>query len=140
MFALTTCKRMFLTFSLVAQCMSPTAPRPPWKMDESLPKLYPRRPHTMSLIVAFAGLALALGLVGIYGVLSFLVSKRTREIGIRIALGAQRGDVLWLILKEGAKFSLAGISLGLAGAFVVTRGLASELYGIGPMDPVTYVG
>ncbi len=95
---------------------------------------------TMSLFVTFAGLALVLGIVGIYGVLAFLVSKRTREIGIRIALGAQRGDVLWLILKEGAKFSLAGISLGLAGAFVVTRGLASELYGIGPMDPVTYVG
>jgi putative ABC transport system permease protein len=95
---------------------------------------------TMSLFVTFAGLALVLGIVGIYGVLAFLVSKRTREIGIRIALGAQRGDVLWLILKEGAKFSLAGIGLGLAGAFIVTRGLASELYGIGPMDPVTYVG
>jgi len=93
---------------------------------------------TMSLFVTFAGLALVLGMVGIYGVLAFLVSKRTREIGIRMALGAQRGDVLWLILKEGAKFSLAGISLGLAGAFLVTRGLASELYGIGPMDPVTY--
>ena len=95
---------------------------------------------TMSLFVTFAGLALVLGIVGIYGVLAFLVSKRTREIGIRIALGAQRGDVLWLILKEGAKFSFTGISLGLAGAFVVTRGLASELYGVGPMDPVTYVG
>ena len=95
---------------------------------------------TMSLIVAFAGLALALGLVGIYGVLSFLVSKRTREIGIRIALGAQPHHVLWLVLKEGAKFSLAGIGLGLAGAFLVTRLLASELYGVGPMDPVTYVG
>src|SRR5207245_3320752 len=93
---------------------------------------------TMSLFVTFAGLALVLGMVGIYGVLAFLVSKRTREIGIRMALGAQPGDVLWLILKEGAKFSLAGISLGLAGAFLVTRGLASELYGIGPMDPVTY--
>jgi predicted permease len=95
---------------------------------------------TMSLIVAFAGLALALGLVGIYGVLSFLVSKRTREIGIRIALGAQPHHVLWLVLREGAKFSLAGIGLGLAGAFLVTRLLASELYGVGPMDPVTYVG
>jgi predicted permease len=94
---------------------------------------------TMSLIVAFAGLALALGLVGIYGVLSFLVSKRTREIGIRIALGAQPHHVLWLVLKEGAKFSLAGIGLGLASAFLVTRLLASELYGVGPMDPVTYV-
>jgi len=85
-------------------------------------------------------LALTLGLIGIYGVLSFLVSKRTREIGIRIALGAQRQHVLWLVLKEGAKFSLSGISLGLVGSFAITRWLASELYGVGPMDPVTYVG
>jgi ABC-type antimicrobial peptide transport system permease subunit len=78
--------------------------------------------------------------VGIYGVLSFLVSKRTREIGIRIALGAQHHDVLWLVLKEGAKFSVSGIGLGLVGALVVTRWLASELYGVGPMDPFTYGG
>jgi len=95
---------------------------------------------TTFLFVTFAGLALLLGLVGVYGVLSFLVSKRTREIAIRIALGAQRHHVLWLVLKEGATFSLAGIGFGLAGAFVVTRWLASELYGVGPMDPATYVG
>jgi ABC-type antimicrobial peptide transport system permease subunit len=95
---------------------------------------------TTSLIAAFAGLAVALGLIGIYGVLSFLVSKRTREIGIRIALGARRHHVLYLVLSEGVKFSLLGIGLGLAGAFVVTRWLASELYGVGPMDPLTYVG
>jgi len=95
---------------------------------------------TASLITAFAGLALTLGLIGIYGVLSFLVSKRTREIGIRIALGAQRQHVLWLVLKEGAKFSLTGISLGLVGSFAITHWLSSELYGVGPMDPVTYVG
>jgi predicted permease len=95
---------------------------------------------TTSLIAAFAGLAVALGLIGIYGVLSFLVSKRTREIGIRIALGARRHHVLYLVLREGVKFSLLGIGLGLAGAFVVTRWLASELYGVGPMDPWTYIG
>jgi predicted permease len=95
---------------------------------------------TMSLFVTFAGLALVLGIVGIYGVLSFLVSKRTREIGVRMALGAQRRHVLWLILEEGAKFSLVGIGLGLAGAFVVTRWLASELYGVGPADVLTYAG
>jgi predicted permease len=95
---------------------------------------------TMSLFVTFAGLALALAIIGVYGVLSFLVSKRTREIGIRMALGAQRRDVLWLVMKEGAKFSLTGITLGLAAAFAVTRLLSSELYGISPMDPFTYAG
>jgi predicted permease len=94
---------------------------------------------TTSLFVIFAGLALVLAMVGIYGVLSFLVSKRTREIGIRVALGAQRRDVLWLVMKEGAKFSFTGIALGLAGAVAVTRLLAGELYGVHPIDAVTYV-
>jgi putative ABC transport system permease protein len=93
---------------------------------------------TTILFVAFAALALVLGLIGIYGVLSFLVSRRTREIGIRLALGAQRRDVLWLVMKEGAKFSLIGISLGLASALGITRLLASELYGISPADPATF--
>jgi putative ABC transport system permease protein len=94
---------------------------------------------TTVLFVAFAALALLLGLIGIYGVLSFLVSRRTREIGIRLALGAQRRDVLWLVMKEGAKFSIFGISLGLACALGVTRLLTSELYGVGPADPGTFL-
>jgi putative ABC transport system permease protein len=94
---------------------------------------------TTVLFVAFAALALVLGLIGIYGVLSYLVSKRTREIGIRLALGAQRRDVLWLVMKEGAKFSLFGISLGLACALGLTRLLASELYGVRPADPATFL-
>jgi putative ABC transport system permease protein len=93
---------------------------------------------TTSLFVTFAALALVLGMIGIYGVLAFLVSKRTREIGIRMALGAQRRDVLWLVMKEGGKFSLTGIVLGLAAAFAVTRLLSSELYGVSPVDPFTY--
>ena len=95
---------------------------------------------TTSLFIIFAGLALLLGVIGIYGVLAFLVSRRTREIGIRVALGAQPREVMWLVMKEGAKFSVAGIALGLAGAFVASRLLATELYGVGPLDPVTYVG
>jgi len=94
---------------------------------------------TTVLFVAFAALALVLGLIGIYGVLSYLVSRRTREIGIRLALGAQRRDVLWLVMKEGAKFSLVGISLGLACALGITRLLASELYGISSADPATFI-
>lgn len=94
---------------------------------------------TTVLFVAFAALALALGLIGIYGVLSFLVSRRTREIGIRLALGAQRRDVLWLVMKEGAKFSVIGIALGLTSALAITRILASDLYGIRPADPFTFI-
>jgi putative ABC transport system permease protein len=94
---------------------------------------------TTVLFVAFAALALVLGLIGIYGVLSYLVSKRTREIGIRVALGAQRRDVLWLVMKEGAKFSLFGVSLGLVCALGLTRLLASELYGVSPADPATFL-
>ncbi|MGC1619244.1 MAG: ABC transporter permease [Candidatus Acidiferrum sp.] len=94
---------------------------------------------TTELFVAFAGLALVLGLIGIYGVLSFLVSRRTREIGIRVALGAQRRDVLWLIMKEGVKFSLFGVGLGLVSALGIARLLASELYGVSPADPITFL-
>ena len=68
------------------------------------------------------------------------MSKRTREIGIRFALGAQRCDVVWLVMKEGAKFSLTGIALGIAAAFAGSRLLASQLFGVGPFDPITYVG
>jgi putative ABC transport system permease protein len=95
---------------------------------------------TTSLFVAFAVLALVLGIIGIYGVLSFLVSQRTREIGVRIALGAQPSDVLYLVMKEGARFSFAGIAVGLIGAFLATRLMSSELYGISPLDPMTYLG
>ena len=95
---------------------------------------------TTVLFATFAAVALVLGMIGVYGVLAFLVSKRAREMGIRMALGAQRRDVLLLIMKEGAKFSFAGIVLGLAGAFALTRLLASQLFGVGPMDPVTFLG
>jgi len=107
-------------------------------MDEVISEATLTPASTTSLFVTFAGLALVLGLVGIYGVIAFLVSKRTREIGVRIALGARRRDVLWLVLKEGTKFTVAGIALGLVGACVVTRWLSHELYGVGVVDPLTY--
>ncbi|HKV62666.1 MAG TPA: ABC transporter permease [Candidatus Acidoferrum sp.] len=93
---------------------------------------------TTALMVVFAALALVLGTIGIYGVLSFLVSNRTREIGIRMALGAQRSDVLRSVIGEGAKLTLAGIALGMAGAFAVMRILSGELYGVSSMDPFTF--
>lgn len=91
------------------------------------------------LFVTFAALALTLGIVGVYGVVSFLVSKRIREMGIRLALGAQRGDVLLLVLKEGAKVSFVGIALGMAGAFATSRLLSSELYGVSALDAIAYI-
>jgi ABC-type antimicrobial peptide transport system permease subunit len=89
-------------------------------------------------MVVFAALALVLGTIGIYGVLSFLVSNRTREIGIRMALGAQGGDVLRSVIGEGARLTLAGIALGLAGAFALMRILSGELYGVNATDPLTF--
>ena len=86
-----------------------------------------------------AGLALTLGCIGVYGVLSFLVSRQTRELGIRLALGAQRRDVFWRVIREGAGLCLAGIVLGVAGALAMTQWLSSELYGISPTDPATYI-
>ena len=94
---------------------------------------------TTFLFVTFAMLALVLGIIGIYGVLSFLVSGRTREVGIRLALGAQRRDILWLVMKEGVRFAVIGVSLGLLSAFALSRLLASELYGVSPADPATFL-
>jgi putative ABC transport system permease protein len=94
---------------------------------------------TTSLLASMAALALVLGCVGVYGVLSFLVSRQTRDLGIRFALGAQRRDVFWLVLREGAAICVSGIALGIAAAMAVTRLIASELHGVGPLDPPTYI-
>jgi putative ABC transport system permease protein len=93
---------------------------------------------TTSLLVTMAGLALSLGCVGVYGVLSFLVSKQTRDFGIRFALGAQRRDVFWLVIREGAVLCIAGTIVGVIGAIAVSRWLSSELHGVSATDPVTY--
>ena len=93
---------------------------------------------TALLFIVFAALALTLGSIGIYGVLSFLVSNRTREIGIRMALGAQRQDVLRSVLQEGGRTSLFGIVLGMAAAFALMRVLSSELYSVSATDPLTF--
>jgi predicted permease len=95
---------------------------------------------TTALFVAFAALALALGVTGIYGVLSYFVAQRTREIGIRVALGAQRSNVLGLVLMEGAKMSGLGIVIGIIAALALTRLMQSLLYGVGTSDPLTFLG
>ena len=92
----------------------------------------------MLLLAAFAGLALLLAAVGIYSVLSFAVRRRVREIGIRMALGAEIKDILRLIVSEGMKPALIGVAIGLAGALALGRVLASLIYGISATDPLTF--
>ncbi len=94
----------------------------------------------MILFGAFAGLALVLTLVGIYGIVSYSVGQRTREIGIRMALGANRGDVLKLIMRNGVILGATGISIGLGGGFALTRLMSSLLFGVTPTDSVTFIG
>ena len=99
----------------------------------------PRR-FSATLVGVFAMLAVVLAAVGIYGVMSYTVSQRTQEIGVRMALGAQLASVRSMILGQTLKLTLIGVALGLAGAFVVTRFLASLLFGVGMYDPLTFLG
>jgi len=101
--------------------------------------LFPAR-ATGLLLCVFGGLALLLATMGLYGVMSYLVAQRTREVGIRMALGARRTDVFKLVLGNGMRQTLVGIVIGLAGALAVTRLLASLLYGIRPTDFLTFAG
>jgi predicted permease len=93
---------------------------------------------SLILLGAFAGLALLLASIGIYGVLSYLVGQRTQEIGVRMALGAQRLDVLRMVLGDGARMMVAGAAIGLVAALALTRLMASMLFGVRPTDPVTF--
>jgi len=93
----------------------------------------------LALVSGFAACALALAIIGIYGVISYLVTQRTRDIGIRIALGAQRMNVAAWVMRQGLALTLLGLALGLAGSWAATRLLASALFGISPTDPTTFV-
>lgn len=91
------------------------------------------------LLMLFGALAVGLAAVGVYGALSFSVSQRTHEIGIRLALGAHPRDVLRLIIRQGMKLVCTGIVLGMAGAVALTRLMSSLLYGVSPIDPATFL-
>ena len=109
-------------------------------MDEVVSNSYAPRRLSMILLGAFAALALALACVGIYGVISYLVGQRTHEIGVRIALGAQRRDVLRLVIGHGARMALMGVAIGVGAALALTRLMAHQLYGVSAHDPLTFAG
>ena len=97
------------------------------------------RRFAMQLLALFAAAALALSAVGIYGVIAYGVAQRTREIGIRMALGARPADVRRMLLLEGGKLAGAGVAIGLAGSVLLTRAMSALLYEVGPRDPMTLV-
>jgi len=109
-------------------------------MEEIVAESLAARRFSMILLSVFAALALLLSSIGIYGVLSYVVGQRSREIGIRIALGAQRADVLRLMLGEGMKMALVGVAIGIVAALALTRLMVQMLFGVSATDPLTFVG
>jgi len=111
----------------------------PQTMDEVIAGSLATRQFSMILLASFALVALVLASVGIYGVLAYLVGQRTHEIGIRMALGAGRYDVLRLVVGQGAMMALLGVALGLAAAMGLTRLMSDMLYGVSATDPLTFI-
>jgi putative ABC transport system permease protein len=121
-----------------------------WKIDSQLPitkvqtmnevaaASFDARRFNMLLLTLFAGLALVLAAVGVYGVMSYGVTQRTHEIGIRMALGAQVGNVMRLVMKSGLVITIIGVVIGLGGAFALTRLMSSLLFGVEPTDMATF--
>ena len=123
----------------IAAELSPSAP--PFEvrtMEQLISQSNARRRFQTSLLSIFAAIALTLALVGIYGLMAYAVRQRTPEMGIRMTLGATRGQILTMVLGQGIGLSAAGIALGLAGALAITRLLASSLYGVTAADPLTF--
>ncbi len=107
-------------------------------MNDIIARSLLQKKFTMLLLSIFAGAALLLAAIGLYGVISYSVAQRTRELGIRVALGAQRSDVLRLILRQGMTLVAAGVIFGIAASLGLTRLMATLLYGISATDPITF--
>jgi len=108
-------------------------------MHEILSSSLSERRFNALLIGVFAAVAVTLAAVGLYGVIAYLVQQRTREIGVRMALGAQRHHVLTLVMSHGLTLGIVGVALGSAGAFGASRLLRSLLHGVEPTDPMTFL-
>jgi ABC-type antimicrobial peptide transport system permease subunit len=98
-----------------------------------------RTSFTLTMLAIAGTMALALGIIGIYGVISYAVSQRTREIGIRLALGAQKGELKWMFVRSALTLTGIGVALGLLAAAALTQAMKSLLFGISPLDPATYL-
>ena len=109
-------------------------------MQEVYDRSVARTAFTLVMLGIAGAMALALGMIGLYGVMSYTMSQRKREIGIRLALGAQRGDVLQMILRQGMKLALVGIAVGIGAAFGLTRLMGNLLFGVNAHDPLTFAG
>jgi putative ABC transport system permease protein len=108
------------------------------KMDERLSNAVAERRFQTLLLSFFSGIALVIAMVGIYGVISYAVSRRTHEIGVRIALGAQAGDVLRMVIWRGMRITLIGVTLGVGAALALTRVIRNLLYEVSPTDLGTF--
>ncbi|MCP4657851.1 MAG: ABC transporter permease, partial [bacterium] len=109
-------------------------------MNEVISGVLAQRRLAMSLLSAFAAVALLLAMLGIYGVMSYSANQRTREMGVRMALGAGRGKILALVVSHGMTLAVAGVAVGLAGAFALTRYLSAALFSVSAIDPLTFMG
>lgn len=109
-------------------------------LQEIYDKSLARTSFTLAMLAIAGAMALLIGLVGIYGVISYAVSQRQREIGTSIAVGAQRSDVMRLVLSQGMSLILIGLGVGLAGSLASTRFLSSLLFGVTATDPLTFAG
>jgi putative ABC transport system permease protein len=131
--------------------MAPAIERGIWQIDRNVTisdvqtmnavveGAYAEARFNMALLAVFAAVATVLSAIGIYGVMSYAATRRRREIGIRLALGARPTEILRLIAREGMVLALCGTAAGIAGALAITRLMAKLLYGVAPVDPVTFI-